>query len=128
MYESNSAIDYMLLKLAYGLFFLTMGVHTLLFAASDLSTLIHPGMLAAIPIDTVYVMYGIGCLQVLISLLIFSKYTYVGALLACVNLLLNALNLYALAGRYQIILGDFVLAVGAIVLARIARRHEKTEI
>ena len=62
----------------------------------------------------------VGIIEVIIGLLIASRWTRLGAYSAATWLFLIVLNLLSLGTYYDIAVRDIVMAVGAIVLARLS--------
>lgn len=109
-----------LLKVTYGLLFLASGIDKFFNGLTYWAQYLNPTLGRALPILTPHLMRGVGILEIIIGVLILTKWTKTGAYLAMTWLLIIVVNLITMHGFYDIAIRDTVLAIGAYVLAQLS--------
>ena len=107
------------LRLTYGLVPLLAGLDKFLNLLADWPSYVSPAIAGLLPIATTTLMQLVGVVEIVVGLMVLTKWTRVGAYVAMAWLVLIAGNL-ALAGRFDIAVRDLAMAVGAFALARFA--------
>ena len=107
------------LRLTYGLVPLLAGLDKFLNLLADWPSYVSPAIAGLLPIETTTLMQLVGVVEILVGLMVLTKWTRVGAYVAMAWLVLIAGNL-ALVGRFDIAVRDLAMAVGAFALARFA--------
>lgn len=117
----NSAVKifrlWCILRLTYGLLFVVAGADKFLNMVTNWSKYISPTALTYFPIDTTQFIMAVGIIEILIGLMILSKWTHVGAHLAMLWLLIITGNLLTMGFPYDVAVRDVVMAIGAFGLA-----------
>jgi uncharacterized membrane protein YphA (DoxX/SURF4 family) len=107
-----------LLRLTYGLLFIVAGVDKFFSLATNWEKYISPFVAAQIPagISMAQIMMAIGVVEILIGLMILSKWTHIGTYLAAFWLTAITANLLAIGFPYDVAVRDGVMAIGALSL------------
>ena len=111
---SKLTLIWLALKFTYGLLFTLSGTVLIL---SIYWPWIYTKMTPAAVIPHTSLMMGIGIVEVLIGLILFSPYTKLGAILAAIWLSIIIINQIWMANYLDIVARDIVLFVGALALA-----------
>lgn len=113
------------LWLTYGLVPLLAGLDKFFNILADWPAYVSPLLASMLSFSPQQFLYAVGIIEILVGVLVLTKWTRLGAWLAAAWLVAIALNLLAL-GSLDIAVRDLAMAVGAATLARLAElRHEK---
>lgn len=115
-----------LLKYAYGLVILLAGLDKLL--GTDLIVYwpkyISPFVGSHLPVSVGVFLAIMGIIEIVVALLMLTKWPRIAAYLAMIWLLIIAVNL-VLLGALDIAIRDILLAIGAVVLAQLTSAAEE---
>lgn len=114
----------LLLKVSYGLFFITVGVDKYLNYIVDWQKYIHPFILQTLHIEPSLLNRGFGAIEIICGLLLLTKWARVSAPLVTLALLVVATNL-AFLGYLDIAARDVLLAVGTITIILLSGVEEE---
>jgi uncharacterized membrane protein YphA (DoxX/SURF4 family) len=120
--ETEAAI-YLPLRLTYGLVPLLAGLDKFLNLLADWPSYVSPLVAGLVPLSPQSLMYAVGVVEMLVGLLVLSRFTRLGAWIAAAWLVLIAVNLVSL-GTLDVAVRDLAMAVGAYSLARLAEARE----
>jgi len=112
------------LWLTYGLVPLLAGLDKFFNLLADWPGYLAPWAADLLPVSAQTAMYAVGVIEIIVGLMVLTKWTRLGAWIACVWLVLIALNLVTM-GLFDIAVRDLAMAVGAYTLARLAEAREK---
>jgi hypothetical protein len=115
------------LKIAYGLVPLLAGIDKFLNLLVFWPKYLSPALAAGLPVTPEVFMRTIGVVEIVVGLLILTRWTMVGSYIAAVWLLCIAANL-VLAGFFDVAVRDVVLAIGAFTLARLTEVRGSSEV
>jgi uncharacterized membrane protein YphA (DoxX/SURF4 family) len=107
------------LWLTYGLVPLLAGLDKFLNLLADWPKYLSPAVANLLPVSPQTFMYAVGVIEIVVGLLVLTRWTRLGAWIATAWLVLIALNLVTL-GMFDIAVRDLAMAVGAATLARLA--------
>ena len=127
MTADNPTIEslYRPLWLTYGLVPLLAGLDKFLNVLADWPAYVSPLLAGILPVSAQQFLYAVGIIEILVGVMVLTKWTRLGAWLAAVWLAAIAVNLIAM-GALDIAVRDLAMAVGAVTLARLtALRHEQ---
>ena len=110
------------LRFTYGLVPIVAGLDKFTNLLTDWTSYLHPSLVALLPFDAAVFMRAIGIVEIVVGVLVLTRFTRIGAYLAMAWLALIAVQLAAL-GRFDIAVRDLVMAVGAWSLAQVAAIH-----
>lgn len=118
-----------LLRIVYGLLFIVVGLDKFFMVVTDWSKYVSPQLMAALPVALVTFLQVFGVIEILVGLYILFVRRCGGGFAAAILLVLIAINLLMFGRLYlDIAVRDLVMAVGAIVLAKLnCVKHEITE-
>ena len=112
------------LWLTYGLVPLLAGLDKFLNLLTDWPKYLSPGIAGLLPVSAGTLLHAVGIIEIVVGLLVLTRWTRLGAWIAAAWLVLIAINL-ATMGLFDIAVRDLAMAVGAYTLARLAElRHE----
>jgi uncharacterized membrane protein YphA (DoxX/SURF4 family) len=106
---------WMLLKFTYGLACIIVGLDKFFNLIVEWGKYVHPTITANLPLYPQHFMYAVGITEIVVGVLIISRWTRLGAFLAFAWLVVIIMDLFALK-LYDIALRDAVMAVGALAL------------
>jgi uncharacterized membrane protein YphA (DoxX/SURF4 family) len=115
-YASPAQSAQKLLKTVYGAAFIIAGADKFFNMLTLWSLYLNPTIAALLPIPAYQAMYGIGSVEILVGLLIVSKYTRFGALAGALALVVIALNLISLGQYFDVAVRDLLIATGLLAL------------
>ena len=119
-------ISYYLLKIIYGIIALAAGIDKFFhFFSSNAEQFISPYVTALIPLSATHIIYGIAVLEIIIGILILSKYTKWGAYAFMVWYGIIILDLLTLSGFMVLALSNTGHALANFTLAQLATFVEK---
>jgi hypothetical protein len=129
--NSNARISFSwnLLRYAYGLVVLLAGLDKLL--GTNIIVMwpkyISPFVAGLLPVSTGAFLAAMGVVEVVVAILLLTKWPRIGAYLTTVWLLIISVNL-VLLGALDIAIRDILLAVGAVVLAQLTGAVEEMKL
>lgn len=113
-------LSWNILRYSYGAVILLAGLDKVL--ATNLivewSQYISPSVLTLLPVSASAFMVAVGIIEVVVALMLLTKFTRLGAYISAAWLILISINLI-LGGYIDIAIRDILLAVGAFVLAEL---------
>jgi hypothetical protein len=123
--SSNSNLEslYRPLWLTYGLVPLLAGLDKFFNLLTDWPKYLSPMVADLLPMSAQSFMYAVGIIEILVGLLVLTRWTRLGAWIAAAWLVLIAVNLVTL-GLFDIAVRDVAMAVGAYTLARLAELRQ----
>lgn len=116
--ENDGAV-YQPLRWTYGLVPLLAGLDKFVGVLADWEAYLAPAIQSLLPVGAGTFMAVVGVIEVVVGVMILTKWPRLGAYVAMAWLILIALNLL-LAGYLDIAVRDLAMAVGAYTLARMA--------
>jgi len=123
--QSNLDSLYRPLWLTYGLVPLLAGLDKFFNLLTDWPKYLSPWMAHLLPVSPQTFMYAVGVIEIVVGLLVLTRWTRLGAWIAAAWLVLIALNLATL-GLFDIAVRDLAMAVGAYTLARLAELRQES--
>jgi uncharacterized membrane protein YphA (DoxX/SURF4 family) len=119
--HSTPTLDslYRPLWLTYGLVPLLAGLDKFLNLLTDWPKYLSPMIAGLLPVSAQTFMHAVGIIEIVVGLLVLTRWTRLGAWIAAAWLVLIAINL-ATMGLFDIAVRDLAMAVGAYTLARLA--------
>lgn len=111
------------LWLTYGLVPLLAGLDKFLNLLADWPKYLSPWVAGLLPVSAQTFMYAVGIIEIVVGLMVLTRWTRLGAWIAAAWLVLIALNLVTL-GLFDIAVRDLAMAVGAYTLARLAELRQ----
>lgn len=117
-----------LLKITYGLLFVIAGADKFMHLVTDWDEYLSPLIVSFLPAQVTahQFMYFVGIVEMVIGLLVLTKFTKLGAYLVAAWFSLIVLNLLSMLTYFDIAVRDLVLAIGAYVLAQLTDVHEES--
>lgn len=112
------------LWLTYGLVPLLAGLDKFLNLLADWPKYLSPWVADLLPVSAQTFMYAVGIIEIVVGLMVLTRWTRLGAWIAAAWLVLIALNLVTL-GSFDIAVRDLAMAVGAYTLARLAEMRQE---
>lgn len=111
------------LWLTYGLVPFLAGLDKFLNLLADWPKYLSPWVAGLLPVSAQTFMYAVGIIEIVVGLMVLTRWTRLGAWIAAAWLVLIALNLVTL-GLFDIAVRDLAMAVGAYTLARLAELRQ----
>jgi uncharacterized membrane protein YphA (DoxX/SURF4 family) len=108
------------LKIALGAAALLAGLDKFFNLLTNWTDYLNPVALQYVPVDPESFMRGVGVVEMIVGLVILTRWTRLGACLAALWFVAIAVNLVAMHRYYDIAVRDFLLAVSAFTLARLS--------
>ena len=115
------------LWLTYGLVPLLAGLDKFLNLLADWPKYLSPWVANLLPVSAQTFMYAVGIIEIVVGLMVLTRWTRLGAWIAAAWLVLIALNLVTL-GLFDIAVRDLAMAVGAYTLARLAEMRQEAPV
>jgi hypothetical protein len=112
------------LWLTYGLVPLLAGLDKFFNLLTFWPKYLSPTIAGLLPVSAQTFMYAVGVIEVVVGLLVLTRWTRLGAWIAMAWLILIAVNLITL-GLFDIAVRDLAMAVGAYTLARLAEMRQE---
>jgi len=124
--QSNLNLEslYRPLWLTYGLVPLLAGLDKFFNLLTDWPKYLAPWMANLLPVSAQSFMYAVGIIEIVVGLLVLTRWTRLGAWIAAAWLVLIALNLITM-GLFDIAVRDLAMSVGAYTLARLAELRQE---
>jgi uncharacterized membrane protein YphA (DoxX/SURF4 family) len=113
------------LWLTYGLVPLLAGLDKFFNLLTDWPKYLSPWVAHLLPMPAQTFLYAVGVVEIVVGLLVLTRWTRLGAWIAAVWLVLIAVNLVTL-GLFDIAVRDLAMAVGASTLARLAELRQES--
>ncbi len=113
------------LWLTYGLVPLLAGLDKFLNLLTDWPKYLSPLVADLLPMPAQSFMYAVGIIEIVVGLMVLTRWTRLGAWIAAAWLVLIAVNLVTL-GMFDIAVRDLAMAVGAYTLARLAELRQES--
>jgi uncharacterized membrane protein YphA (DoxX/SURF4 family) len=113
------------LWLTYGLVPLLAGLDKFFNLLTDWTKYLSPAVAGLLPVSPETFMRAVGVIEIVVGLLVLTRWTRLGAWIAAAWLVLIALNLVTL-GLFDIAVRDLAMAVGAYTLARLAEARQES--
>jgi uncharacterized membrane protein YphA (DoxX/SURF4 family) len=111
------------LWLTYGLVPLLAGLDKFFNLLTDWPKYLSPWLADLLPMPAQSFLYAVGIIEILVGLMVLTRWTRLGAWIAAAWLVLIAVNLVTL-GMFDIAVRDLAMAVGAYTLARLAELRQ----
>ena len=126
--DRRLASTWWILKIALGAAPLLAGLDKFFNLLTNWTDYLNPVALQYVPVTAETFMWGVGVVEMIVGLLILTRWTRLGAYLAACWLVAIAVNLIAMEKFYDIAVRDLLLAVSAFALARLTavRKAEAT--
>lgn len=112
------------LWLTYGLVPLLAGLDKFLNLLTDWPKYLSPLVADLLPVPAQTFLYAVGIIEILVGLMVLTRWTRLGAWIAAAWLALIAVNLVTM-GLFDIAVRDLAMAVGAYTLARLAELRQE---
>jgi uncharacterized membrane protein YphA (DoxX/SURF4 family) len=112
------------LWLTYGLVPLLAGLDKFFNLLTDWPKYLSPVVAGMLPVSAQTFMHAVGVIEIVVGLLVLTRWTRLGAWIAAAWLVLIAVNL-ATMGLFDIAVRDLAMAVGAYTLARLAEIRQE---
>ena len=127
--SSNPTLEslYRPLWLTYGLVPLLAGLDKFLNLLTDWPKYLSPWVANLLPVSAQTFMYAVGIIEIVVGLMVLTRWTRLGAWIAAAWLVLIAVNLITL-GLFDIAVRDLAMAVGAYTLARLAEMRQEAPV
>lgn len=109
-----------LLRTAYGLLFIAMGADKYLHLVLKWEGALAPGGAGLFPFHVPNLIMGLGAIEIIIGILIFTPFTALAAYIAVAWFLLITANVMALGYFFDVALRNAIMALGAYVLAQLS--------
>jgi hypothetical protein len=113
------------LWLTYGLVPLLAGLDKFLNLLTDWPKYLSPAIANLLPVSAVTFMHVVGIIEIIVGLMVLTRWTRIGAWIAMAWLVLIAINLSTM-GLFDIAVRDLAMAVGAYTLARLAELRQES--
>lgn len=113
------------LWLTYGLVPLLAGLDKFFHLLADWPKYLSPLVADLLPVSAQNFMYAVGIIEILVGLMVLTRWTRLGAWIAAAWLVLIAGNLVTM-GLFDIAVRDLAMAVGAYTLARLAELRQES--
>jgi uncharacterized membrane protein YphA (DoxX/SURF4 family) len=107
------------LWLTYGLVPLLAGLDKFFNLLTDWPKYLSPTVAGLLPMSAQTFMHVVGIIEIVVGLMVLTRWTRIGAWIAAAWLVLIAINLITI-GMFDIAVRDLAMAVGAYTLARLA--------
>ncbi len=122
--QANTESLYRPLWLTYGLVPFLAGLDKFFNLLTDWPQYLSPWMADLLPMSPQAFMYVVGVIEILVGLMVLTRWTRLGAWIAAAWLVLIAGNLVTM-GLFDIAVRDLAMAVGAYTLARLAELRQE---
>jgi len=125
--QGNPSLEslYRPLWLTYVLIPLLAGLDKFFNLLTDWPKYLSPRMAGLLPVSAQTFMHAVGVIEIVVGLLVLTRWTRLGAWIAAAWLVLIAVNL-ATMGLFDIAVRDLGLAVGAYTLARLVELRQES--
>ena len=123
MTHSQIGQSWWTLRITYALVAFLAGLDKFLNLLADWDKYVSPAVASLLPVSASSIMPAVGVIEMLVGILILSRYTRAGAYIASAWLVAIALNL-ALMQVFDVAVRDVAMAVGAWTLARLTEMRQ----
>lgn len=124
MQNKNLNISWWALRIAFGAVPILAGLDKFTNLLTDWRAYLSPVVERFLPFSGWTFMHLVGIIEVVVGIVVLTKWTRYGAYVACVWLLCIALNLLTMGKYFDIAARDVVMAVGAFTLAKLTELRE----
>ena len=118
--DTRLASTWWSLKIALGLGPFLAGLDKFFNLLTNWTDYLNPVALQYVPVDAVTFMRCVGIVEMIVGLMILTRWTKIGAYVAAAWLVAIAVSLVAMGKYYDIAVRDVLLAVAAFSLARLS--------
>ena len=123
--ETNQC--WMALRITYGLVPLLAGLDKFFDLLTNWTAYLAPAIANLLPVSAQTFMRAAGVVEILVGILILTRWTRIGAYIASAWLVLIAFNLLMSGSHFDVAVRDLAMAVGAWTLARLSFVREPYE-
>ncbi len=117
---------WLMLKITYGLVAIAAGADKFLNIITHWEKYVSQFVILYIPMKLLHFMYFIGIVEIIVGIMILTKFTRLGAYLMAAWLVIIVANLLTIDAMYfDIAVRDIVMAVGALALAQLTLIQEQ---
>lgn len=116
---------WLMLKITYGLVAIVAGADKFFNVITYWEHYLSPNISVFIPLPTSQVMYGVGIIEIIVGIMILTKFTRLGAYVMAAWLVIIVANLLSMGMYYDIVVRDLVMAIGALALAQLTLIQER---
>ncbi len=115
------------LKITYGLLFVVAGSDKFMHLVTNWDKYLSPWLLQMFPITLAahQVVFAVGIIEIIIGLLVLTKFSKIGAYLVAVWFVISVVNLLSMGMYFDIAVRDLVMAIGAYVLVLLTDVHDE---
>jgi hypothetical protein len=126
--KSNATLAWNALRYAYGAVILLAGLDKVFGThyIVDWAKYISPFVADLLPVDVSVFLIAIGVIEVIVAILLFTKWTMLGSYISVIWLVIIAINLLMIGGYTDVAIRDLLLAVGAFASGQLAAAHGYT--
>jgi len=124
--EKQLEIARLALRVGFGLVPILAGLDKFFYILADWTAYVSPVARAVLPMEPETFLHAVGAVEILVGILVFSRWTALGSYLAAAWLTAIAFNL-VLAGYFDVAVRDLIMAVAAFALGRLTEWHELRE-
>lgn len=124
MQNKNLNVSWWALRIAYGVVPIVAGLDKFTNLLTDWRAYLSPLVERLLPFSAQTFMHLVGIIEVVVGVLVLTKWTRYAAYVACLWLLCIALNLLATGKYFDVAARDAVMAVGAFTLAKLTEEKE----
>jgi hypothetical protein len=124
----SASLAWRLIRYSYGAVVLLAGLDKV-FATNlivEWPKYVSPFVAGLLPFDIPTFLFIIGLVEVIVGILLFTRYTVLASYLSVVWLVLISINLLMIGGYLDIAIRDLLLAVGAFAAGQLAQAHGHT--
>lgn len=122
--DKRLASTWWMLKIALGAAPLLAGLDKFFNVLTNWTDYLNPNVLQYVPVSPNIFMQGVGVVEMVVGLLVLTRWTRLGSYLAACWLVAIAVNLISMGKYYDVAVRDLLLAVAFFTLARLtAVRH-----
>lgn len=123
-FEKKLNATWLILKLTYGVVAIIAGADKFFNIITRWEQYVGPVVKSLLPTSLLHFMYFVGIVEIIVGIIILSKYTRLGAYLIMAWLLVIVFNLLSMHIFYDICVRDTVMAVGAYALAQLTELRD----
>jgi uncharacterized membrane protein YphA (DoxX/SURF4 family) len=112
------------LRITYGLVAFLAGLDKFFHVLTNWDNYLSPAVASLVPVSAPTLMHVVGIVEMIVGLLILTRWTRIGAYVASAWLLCIAFNLVLTGSFFDVAVRDVALSVGSLTLARLSEVHE----
>jgi uncharacterized membrane protein YphA (DoxX/SURF4 family) len=121
--EPRSDAPWWTLRLTFGVVAFVAGLDKFTNILTDWTQYLNPLALEVVPVSAETFMRGVGVVEMLVGVLMFTRFTRLAAYVMAGWLAAIAVNLLTMGAYYDVAVRDLVMAVGAFTLARLTEQR-----